>query len=296
MASTSSQPALSVVIAAVDGRASIVDVVQAVRVRRPGPDTEVLVVANANHPGLFAVREGGLAQVIESDRRRLIPELWGLGVAASSGRVVAITMAGCLPGPGWGDEILRAHEASTAAAIGGAIEQAEPAGAADWALYFARYASYAGPFAAKDVTDVPGDNGTYKRAAIEQDLAYIREQGFWETEINARLRTRGERLTMVPGMPVWHTYSYGASAFARQRREHGRLHGATRARGMSTPTRLVRACAAPLAWATMMLRVTRHVRARRRFVRPFIVALPLVAWFYGSWIAGEVEGLLRGPR
>lgn len=296
MPSSLSQPALSVVIAAVDSRASIVDVVQAVRVRRPGPDTEVLVVANANHPGLFAVREGGLARIIESDRRRLVPELWGLGVAASTGRVVAITMAGCLPGPGWGDAVVRAHEASPAAAIGGAIEQAEPAGVADWALYFARYASYAGPFQARDVTDVPGDNGTYKRASIEQDLPYIREQGFWETEINARLRTRGEQLTMVPGMPVWHTYSFGASAFARQRREHGRLHGATRARGMSTGVRLVRACAAPLAWATMMLRVTRQVRTRRRHTRPFVAALPFIAWFYASWIAGEVEGLLRGPR
>jgi hypothetical protein len=45
----------------------------------------------------------------------------------------------------------------------------------------------------------------------------------------------------------------------------------------------------------MLARVVRHVRQRPRFRRQFLTALPLVAWFYVCWIAGEAAGLLSAP-
>ena len=54
---------------------------------------------------------------------------------------------------------------------------------------------------------------------------------------------------------------------------------------------LVRACLAPVSLATMVARSSRHVLAKRRHRREMLLALPLMIWFYGCWIAGEAAGL-----
>ena len=286
-------PDLSVVIAAVDGRADVLDAVPAVRGQDRSDALEVILAANAGHPGIAAARRVPGVTVIESGTPKLVPELWGLGIAASRGAVIGITMAGCVPAPHWVEALRRAHR-TDAAAVGGPIEQGWPASVGDWALYFARYAAYMGPFEERAVSDVPGDNGSYKRDAIAQDLEEIERRGFWETEINLRLRRRGARLVMRPDLAVWHTHSYGVAGFSRQRWQHGKLHGRSRSEGASFPSRAVRAVGAPLAWALMLVRVTTHVARRRRHQVRFAMAVPLIAWFYLCWIGGEVAGLL-GP-
>lgn len=283
------------VIAAVDGRADVLESVRAVRQQDTSPRLEVILAANAGHPGLAVARALGQVVVIESAEPRLVPELWGLGVAASRGSVIAITMSGCVPGPAWVEAVRRAHVAP-AAAIGGPIEQQAPATAGDWALYFARYAPYMSPLPCPGVVEVPGDNGSYKRRAIAEDLIDIGRLGFWETEINARLRRRGSELAMSEDLIVWHTHSFGVAAFSRQRWQHGRLHGRNLAKRATVPVRIVRACAAPLAWSSMMVRLMRTVARNGRHVSEFVRALPLVGWFYACWIAGEAAGLLAGDR
>jgi hypothetical protein len=224
----------------------------------------------------------------------LVPQLWGHGIAQSRGRIIAITIAGCVPDPGWIDALLDAHEGADAA-VGGPIVQAEGAPLSDRALAFARYGAYLPPVSASATAEVPGDNGSYKRSAIEAGLASIAADGFWEAEVNAMLRATGQTLRMLPRMRMTHTHSFGAGAFCRQRWQHGRLFGAGRARRLPLPARVVRAALAPVTLAVMTARAAGHAR-RAGMLSQFIPVLPVVVLFYACWVAGESAGLLAGSK
>ena len=287
-------PEVSVVIAAVDGRVDVEASISAVRQQARSRTIEILLVANEGHPCTAAGGPDGVTLVV-SDRPRLVPDLWGLGVVRARGSIVAITIAGCIPDPRWIEAIVAGHEAAHAA-IGGAIEQHEQSGIVDWAVYFVRYAAYMRPMGAGRVLQVPGDNGSYKRAAIEAERAAVAAHGFWEHEINARLVGRGETLGLAADMLVWHTSTFGVRAFSRQRWQHGRIFGRTKAATLSGPARIARAILAPVSLALMVQRAGRHVFSRRRHRIQFLRALPLVVFFYTCWIAGEAAGLLAGAE
>ena len=285
-------PELSIVVGASEGQRDPTSCLVALCAQSRGRVVEILFVGNAAHPATAVARRFARVTVIESDRVRLVPELWGLGVAQSRGEIVAITISGCVPGPDWVAGLLREHQRPDAA-IGGAIEQAEPAGVVDWAVYFVRYASYMGPFVAAAVRDVPGDNGSYKRSSIATEMDEIARDGFWETSINATLRARGQTLRMDPALLVWHTHSYAVAEFSHQRFRHAHRFGRERGASMSRVQALVRAVAAPLSLATMVLRSSRQVLRRKRHRRMMLLALPLTTWFYGCWVVGEALGLVR---
>lgn len=290
---------LSVIVGAAEGQPDPTPCLMALSGQVRGRAVEVIFVANAGHRSVNVARRFPFVSVVESERPRLVPELWGLGVTRATGAVVAITMSGCVPAPDWVDRLIELHRATTEGqpvAIGGAIEQAEPAGLVDWALYFVRYAPYMRPFSAGTVTDVPGDNGSYRRAALDPDLAYIAEHGFWETEINRRLRARGQTLRRDPSVLVWHTHSYDLRGFSRQRFRHGVLFGAERRRALGSSAALVRAALAPVSLAAMVMRSSRHVLTKRRHRAAMLKALPVTVWFYGCWVAGEAIGLVGAKR
>jgi hypothetical protein len=253
---------------------------------------EILLVANPDHPCTAAPRSDDVTVLI-SDNRRLVPELWGLGFVQAQGTIVAVTIAGCTPDPRWVEAIVRAHQ-SVDAGVGGAIEQLAPGDIVDWAVYFVRYAAYMPPIAAGPALQVPGDNGSYKRSALEEERAAIAARGFWEYEINARLVARGRRLSVAPDMLVWHTHSFDLRGFCRQRWQHGRIFGRTKAGGLGGPTRVARTLLAPLSLALMVVRAARQVFSRRRHRMAFLRALPLVVVFFTCWIAGESSGLFAG--
>ena len=133
-------PVLTVVVGASEGQPDPAPCLAVLSAQARGRAVEILFVGNHGHPAVAVARRFPAVTVIESDRPRLVPELWGLGVLRARSPIVAITISGCVPGPDWVPGILSAH-ASSDAAIGGAIEQAEPASLVDWAVYFVRYAS-----------------------------------------------------------------------------------------------------------------------------------------------------------
>jgi hypothetical protein len=63
---------------------------------------------------------------------------------------------------------------------------------------------------------------------------------------------------------------------------------------MGAGGRLVRAALAPTVPAVMLMRTVRTVAARGRLDARTLLAMPLAAWFFCSWAAGEAAGLLVG--
>ena len=286
----SDPPALSVIVAAIDG-GFLAATLEALVRQRGDRAVEILVVANPGWTDPTSALDPSVAIVIAT-RPGLVPHLWGLGMSRARGSIVAITIAGCVPDPGWMDAVLSAYADADVVAVGGPIVPDDASSLVDRALVFARYGPYLPPVSSRRDAEVPGDNGSYRRRAIAADLPTYATDGFWEAEVNASLRRRGGVLCLTPAMRVRHTHSFGAAAFCRQRWQHGRLFGAARARRLSAMSRGALALAAPLTAALMTVRAARHAM-RARLVAAFVPTLPVVVVFYLCWTLGEAGGLLR---
>jgi hypothetical protein len=233
-------------------------------------------------------------RLVRGPEHALMPELWEIGIEHSTGDVVAITTANCIPNDDWAAKILEAH-ASDVAAVGGAIENDPAAAPADWAVYFCRYSSYALPFASEEVEDFAGANATYTRAALAV-CETARRDGFWEALVHAELRRAGYKLLKTPDVVVVNRRAFTAPEFVRQRFVHGRQYGGAVAAGAPAGRRLLRVVATPAIPAVLLLRIGRRVAARGRHMKKFVVSLPFLVAFLASWSVGEACGYLWPER
>ncbi|MCA1553979.1 MAG: hypothetical protein LC737_06340, partial [Chloroflexi bacterium] len=163
----------------------------------------------------------------------------------------------------------------------------------DWAVYFVRYTPFMLPFEAGTM-EVPGDNGTYKRAALSDQMNWIATHGFWENEINARLREEKRSLWGDPRIVVYHKRSLTLRGFSRQRFTHGHIFGRMRAARSTRRQRLIYIVSAPAIPAVYLARIVKRLSRKRRHAGRFALSLPLILWFLLCWAAGEWLGLLRG--
>ncbi len=284
-------PRLSVVIGSYNAAMTIVECLGSIERQRDGESVEVIVADYSTDKTAEIVRsEFPWVKLIEFERPMLIPELWGAGMARSTGEIVAVTTAHCVPADDWISEILKAH-GSESAAVGGAIECSGDASLVDWAIYFCRYTPYMKPFKEDALLEVPGDNGSYKREALE-GCRELWVDGFWETVVNARLRREGMRLFCTPSIVVYHKKSFSLAAFAAQRFRHGIHFGTTRAESMSPLKRAAFIVASPLIPFVFFSHIGRRVFAKKRHIKEFIIASPVLFLILIFWAAGEFCGYM----
>jgi hypothetical protein len=283
---------LSIVIAVVNGPRTARRCLAALAPQLPASDTEVLLVS-AGDPDEALSREFPFVTWIVDPARRLVPEQWGIGAARATGRIIALTMTPCTPSPGWVDALLAAHR-SDCAAVGGPIVSPPGASLVDRAVYLARYTPYMPPLPSGPAREVAGDNGSYKRSAIEAWLPEIGASGFWEATINHRLRAQGRTLCLAADALVTHAESTTFGAFCRQRFVHGRRFGAERRAMLSRQAARTRVLAAPIVPLVLLARIVRAVLRRPGQRRSFAASLPILACFLACWSAGECAGLARG--
>lgn len=287
-------PAVSIVVAAVNPRETMARWLAAVTPQAARQRVEVLIAAReADASTIRLDGAAGFARVVSVSGNALVPILWGAAIAAARAPIVAITITACEPDPGWLDAIVAAHRAPDAG-IGGTIDIRERPGLVDRALHLVRYTPYLPPQPAGPVPEIAGDNGTYKRTALEPWMAAIARDGFWESEFHRHLHARGESLRLDPAIRVTHAGSYSAAGFSRQRFLHGRLFGRARREGRSRPALWLRAATAPAIPLAMLARALRSVARSGRLDSRTIAAVPLALWFLSCWAAGEAAGLLDG--
>jgi hypothetical protein len=246
-------------------------------------DAELIVVAPAG--SREATLAAGSGRLITLPGDPLVPDLWRAGLVASEADLVVFTIAQCVPEPGWLVALVSALDAGASAA-GGPVRlgSRRPEVAA---VYFLRYSPYFLPFATHDSGEVPGDNAIYRRSAIDR-VAGSWSHGFWENEVNAALRRRGERLVMDPRPVVRLRTGGGVGAFCRQRYRHGKVFGAWR---RSSGAGQWRALLAPLVPLVFLARIARRVRPNERGA--LVASLPFLLLYLVCWTAGETAGLLR---
>lgn len=284
---------LTVVVASQDCAATIGECLASLERQRGHHPVEIIVVDNSTD-GSAQIVEGQIpgAQLIKVSGSSLVPDLWARGAARAAGQVVAFTTGHCIPREDWLSEILR-HHASGHAGIGGAIENRRPSSLNQWATYFARFTAFMPPFAERPVDQIPGDNASYKRFVLEECADLIKD-GFWENDVNIRLRAGGHSLLMTPRIVVYHAHRGTVRAFCRQRLQHGRVFGARRINGAGLLLRLLYLTLMPLIPLLILAKIIRRVLARHENPRPLLLSFPLLVLFILTWSLGEFLGYLSG--
>jgi hypothetical protein len=290
----SSRPRLSIVVGAVDapgiGKA-VTDCLTAIEAQLDPETVEVILAINSDELWAAEVRRRfpGM-QVFVVPSARFVPNLWERGIEESNGEIVAITAAGFLPRRDWIEQIKAAHT-SAAVAIGGAIEELEPANLLAWAVYFCRYSQFMLPLASGEAVEIAGENASYERSALDACRASWRN-GFWEPSVHAEIRKQGGHLSLAPAIVVDYSSTFGFGAFLRQRFWHGRQFGSARSRRVSSLLRLAYLLASPIVPLLLLCRIAGRVVSKGRHVQKLILCVPLMTIFLCAWAIGEASGYL----
>ncbi len=214
------------------------------------------------------------------------------GLLEASGNVVALVEDYGAPAPDWCAQVLTAH-ALPHGVIGGAVEH-EGHGPLNWAVFLLDFGRYQRPLLegpAHYLTDV---NVSYKRDALELVKSVWAER-YNEVTTHWALADRGVMLWLRPQMVVGE--DRGRLAFAallRERVAWGRLFGATRARQLSTPARLMFVLCSPILPFVLVSRLLGRVFRGRRNRANFVLVLPYVAVVTVAWCIGECLGYITG--
>lgn len=287
-------PKLSVVVGSQNARQTIVECLTSIE-RQVVNESVEIVVADYSTDGTAEIIQTKFPRVklIKFKKPMLIPELWGAGISRCCGEIIAITTAHCIPARDWVSKMLKAHNSSYAA-VGGAIECMHEVSIVDWAIYFCRYTPYMKPFSAGIVQEVPSDNASYKRTALEgcKDLW---KDGFWETVINAKMRRDGMMLFSSPSIVVSHGKAFGFTGFIWQRFYHGIHFGVTRAANISPLKRIIYIVLSPMISFIFYSHIVRRVFKKKRCLKEFALSSPVLFLFLISWSAGELWGYLSAP-
>src|SRR5712692_8938617 len=194
---------LSVIIASVNGLKCIVETLNALEQQPERGEAEVIVVDRCGGETAETIRRQFPAvRLIPVVENRTIPMMRTIGIREAQGEIIAITEDHCIAPRNWFAEILKAHATSGYAAIGGAVENGAVDSLVDWSVFFCEYTHCMGPIPAGVVEDIPGNNASYQRWALNKCQDTLQE-GVWENFLHATLKARGIELFSVPSIVVY---------------------------------------------------------------------------------------------
>ena len=285
-------PKLSIIVASKNGRQTIEDCLLSIEKQKEN-SVEIIVVDQSNDgTPQFVENRFPDVRLIKYSRPALIPELWSAGIAASSGQIIAITIAQFIPADNWVSSIVESLQPPYSA-VGGAIENSDTASLCDWALYFCRYSNYMLPFVKREVNDMAGDNAAYKREALEP-YKDIFKKGFWENLVNAAMVKEGLRILLTPDIVAVHKKSFGVIPFSIQRFSHGYHYGKDRLLNLMIIKRFVYILISPLIPLVHFIRILQRVLQRNRHKVKLAFSLPILFLFIMCWSVGEFCGYISG--
>ncbi len=293
VADKTSSPALSVVIASVNGWSMLGPTLRALDAQPERSRMEVIVVEAAGGATRRALRDHEPAvEVIEVDEKLTIPALRHLGVRRSRGELVAILEDHGEVAPDWAGALLEAHRGPWGA-VGGVVENGRD-GLVNWAAFFCEYTPYMGPVAEGESADLPGNNIAYKRPHLLRH-AHELEEGRWESWINDKIRLDGVPIASTNKAVVRHIKPFRLGHFLVQRFHFARSYAGMRRVDQSPLKRLIYGVGSLALPGMLLLRVSRTALAKGRHLGRFAASVPLIALFYTVGAAGESIGYLVGP-
>jgi glycosyl transferase family 2 len=289
---TDTGPRLSVVIASQAAPPQVEECLTALSTQAGESVAIVLVNNGTDDTAAFVRQKFPQVRVLSVGARALVPELWEAGIRATNAEIVALGTVNCVPADGWVAGILNAHRRPVAG-VGGTIACDPGAGVLDRAVYLCRYSAYMPPAHEGLVSDIAGDNASYKRVAIEECRDAWR-RGFWEADVHVALERAGQKLWLDPSITVVFRNGFGFWEFVRQRFQHGMRFGRDRSARLPWWERGLRVLLWPAVPLVMLLRVGQRTLARPSLRGGFATAIPILTVFLIAWALGEAVGYLRG--
>jgi len=290
------RPKISVVIASVNGAAHLDECLRALECQTLKDQAEVIVADRCGADVAATTRKQNLnLKLLSFPRATTIPQLRALGMKHSQGAIIALTEDHCLAHSCWYERILRAHEGRSGV-IGGAVENDRSiTRAVDWAVFFCEYGRYMNPVPNGEVTDLPGNNVSYRREFLAHVSDLLEGGKSWEGDLHARLRERGVQLYSDPSIIVYHKKEFAIGYFLSQRYHYSRSYAGMRTQAVSVPKKLIRAVLCFLLPPILTLRIAGWVISKQRHVGMLFLTLPLILLFTIVWAWGELIGHLFGP-
>jgi hypothetical protein len=255
---------------------------------------EVIVVTCAPQPdGGTIGRRFPSVRVEHLLERRSTPELRAKGLRAAQGDLMAMTTERCRADRDWLLALRKTHEGS-AAAVGGAIEYRGSHRAIDRAVFFCEYGRYMLPFAGVRTSDLPGQNVSYTRAALDA-VGDLVDNATWEPLWHWRLASQGFELVRDPARLVWMERRFTLGGFLSERYHYSRAFAGQRVARSAWVVRLAYAAGTLLLPPLLWIRFLRQSLARRGRRLELLALMPLVMLFTLPWAGGELVGYLAGP-
>jgi hypothetical protein len=289
---TETRPRLSVVIASQAAPPQAEECLTALSAQASASVAIVFVNNGTDDTAAFVRQKFPQVRVLSVGARALVPELWEAGIRSTNAEIVALGTVDCVPARGWVAGIFNAHRRPVAG-VGGTIACDPGAGVLDRAVYLCRYSAYMPPAHEGPVSDIAGDNASYKRMAIEECSDAWR-RGFWEADVHVALARAGQKLWLDPSITVVFRNGFGFWEFVRQRLQHGMRFARDRSARLPWWERGLRVLVWPAVPLVMLLRVGQRTLARPSLRGGFATAIPILAVFFIAWALGEAVGYLRG--
>ena len=298
-------PELSIVVTIIDGGDCLREFLRAVAAFEDAPPHEVIVPHDASRPEVSAMAaefptvrfldigridtihpfstEAGLHELYDRRRAR--------GLAASTGKVIAILEDRGHPRADWARQIVRLHRETGCHVVGGGIECREPASLLNWAFYLTDFGRYGLPFETGPAIWVSDVNVSYSRAALEE-MRPLWNERYHEPLVHKYLMDKGEKLWLSNEMIIFHGRPPCTLGYLVPERFHwGRLFGHIRTMTMGEGARWKHIFGSPLIppllWVRHGLTQWRKGRGPR-----YLGALPYVMILTTSWTLGELWGYI----
>ena len=149
------------------------------------------------------------------------------------------------------------------------------------------------PIPAGEVEGVAGNNSSYKREIFDKVDESIKRD-HWEYFLHQELRELNIKILSVPEIVVLKKKEFSFLYFLTQRFHFSRSFAGMRSKLIPPSRRIISALFSPALPLLMIWRIGRQVFTKKRYVKEFLLSLPLLAIFMVSYAAGEFMGYLFG--
>ncbi len=285
---------ISVIIACVNGLPVIDECLTALEKEQNSFDVEI-IVANSCRDGTTEHIQKKFPDVklLDFSERLSIPELRAIGMVKATGDILAIIEDHCNVQKDWFKEILKAHDKGYKA-VGGTVVNGSVDRIVDWAVFLCEYSAIMPPMPQGEVDGITGNNASYRREILEKVDENIKKN-YWEYFLHEELKKAGVKFLSVPSILVSHKKEFGFFYFLAQRFHYSRSFAGMRRTRTSISGRLFYILFSPFLPILMLWRISEQILTKKRHIKEFLIALPLLSIFMISYAFGEFVGYLFGP-
>lgn len=293
VASAQTDPMLTVVVASDSDGGDLSAAVAAVEVSCRGLRANMVIVHDARETVVIPTDAAvPVSCITVSDA--LIPILWGHGILAATGSIVALTTSQFRVAESWARELRVAFTNASACAVGGRIAITPDASMLTRAVFFIRYAEHMGRTDIENPHEIAGDNAAYRRDVVLAAAPAL-AQGFWEVVVHRTMRSNGHTLSRAPLAVSYFVAQPSWTRVLSNRFVHGAHYGEYRVRDLGW-SRWRAIAVAPAVPCVLLWRMLVRIRRSEYSLLANLFVVPVILVMLCAWAAGEARGAWRAGQ